>query len=77
MTAQMVVNPDPALWWAIRVALVLVALGSLGLLTALLSLGNEAPKGRALAAIGLLPFSLQTALLDALIWPAYFETALG
>lgn len=77
MTAQMVAAPDPVLWWGIRIALALVALGSLGLLTALLSLGNEAPRGRALAVLGLLPFSLQTAVLDALIWPAFFETALG
>jgi hypothetical protein len=30
------------------------------------------PRGRTLAVIGLLPFCLQTAVLDASVWPAFF-----
>ena len=33
---------------------------------------SSAPRGRALAVCGALPFTLQTAVLDALVWPAFF-----
>lgn len=72
LTAQMVAQPSLALWWLIRIDLALVALGSLGLLVSLLALGKETPRGRWLAVVGLLPFCLQTVVLDALIWPAYY-----
>lgn len=72
LTVQMLAAPSTALWWAIRVDLGLVGLGSLGLLAALLALGADAPRGRALAVLGLLPFCLQTAVLDGLVWPLFF-----
>jgi len=72
LTAQMVAQPSLGLWWLIRFDLALVALGSLGLLVSLLALNEPVPRGRWLAVIGLVPFSLQTAVLDALVWPAYY-----
>jgi hypothetical protein len=73
LTVQMLASPSAALWGAIRVDLALVGLGSLGLLAALLALGAGAPRGRALAVLGLLPFCLQTAVLDGLVWPHFFS----
>jgi hypothetical protein len=55
----------------VRLDLACVGLGALGLLASLLAL-RSAPRGRALAVLGLVPFCLQTALLDALVWPAFF-----
>jgi hypothetical protein len=75
LTAQMVAQPSLPLWWLIRIDLALVGLGSLGLLASMLTLGAQAPRGRWLAVIGLLPFCLQTAILDGLVWPAYFPIA--
>jgi hypothetical protein len=72
LTVRMLDSPSLALWWAIRVDLGLVGLGATGLLVALLALGAGAPRGRALAVLGLLPFCLQTAVLDALVWPLFF-----
>lgn len=72
LTREMLQDPSAGLWLAIRVDLALVGVGALGLLAALLTLGGEAPRGRVLAVIGLLPFCLQTAVLDALVWPAYY-----
>ena len=72
LTALMLSAPSGLLWFAIRLVLALVGFGSLTLLVSLLTLRAPVPRGRALAVIGLLPFILQTAVLDALIWPAYF-----
>jgi hypothetical protein len=62
-----------ALWWAVRVDLALVAVGSLGLLGAVWT--ASPPPNRALqvaAVVGALAFCLQTVVLDAAIWPAYY-----
>jgi hypothetical protein len=73
LTFAMLESPSPALWAAIRTVLALVAVGSLGLVAALaLARPVEAPIARAIAIAGALAFSFQTALLDALVWPAYF-----
>ncbi len=73
LTAAMVESPSAPLWWLIRLDLALVGLGSLGLLAAIWLVRDPAPpRGRVLASVGLLPFCLQTAVLDALVWPAYF-----
>jgi hypothetical protein len=66
---------DPAgpLFALVRAVLAATATGSLGLLMALLFLRAPRPaRGRALALAGLVPFCLQTAALDALVWPAFF-----
>jgi hypothetical protein len=73
LTFEMLAAPSSALWLAIRVTLALVGLGSLGLMAAVASaVPHNASGARRIALIGTLFFSLQTALLDALIWPAYF-----
>jgi hypothetical protein len=72
LTAHYLAQPSAGLWAALRLDLGLVGLGSLGLLACLLALPGDAPRGRAWAVAGLVPFCLQTALLDALVWPALF-----
>jgi hypothetical protein len=73
LTAAYLADPSPALWLAIRCDLALVAAGSLGVLAALFTLENApAPRWRVLAVIGCLPFVLQTAVLDAVVWPWLF-----
>jgi hypothetical protein len=73
LTALVLEHPGALTWALVRIDLALVALGSLGLLAALLTLPSGAPRGRTLAVIGLLPFCLQTVALDALVWPAFFS----
>jgi len=73
LTFEMLESPGRALWVVIRVTLGLVGLGSLGLVAAIASASpHSAPGSRRLALAGALAFSFQTALLDALVWPAYF-----
>jgi len=73
MTARMLLAPDPQLWGWIRIVLALVGIGATGIL--LLAFRFALTRGGAAnwaAAIGAIPFFTQTAVLDALIWPAYF-----
>jgi hypothetical protein len=73
LTFAMLESPGPGLWLAIRVVLAVVGVGSLGLLAALLALRPREPAlGYVLAIAGLAAFSFQTAILDALVWPAFF-----
>ncbi len=73
LTFAMLTRPSDLLWLAIRLALALVGLGSLGLIGALLTLRPRPPTWlHWMAVAGSLAFTVQTALLDALIWPAYF-----
>lgn len=72
LTSMMLSHPSPWLWFIIRVDLALVAVGSLGLLVSLWTLRPPLGPGRVAAVAGLVPFCIQTVLLDALIWPAYF-----
>ncbi len=72
LTATMLADPSVGLWWLIRIDLGLVALGSLGLLLSLSMLRPPRPAGRVAAIVGLIPFCLQTVVLDALVWPVYF-----
>jgi hypothetical protein len=73
LTFEMVAAPSPLLWAAIRGCLALVGLGSLGVLAALaLVRPGPSPALRALALAGAAAFCLQTAVLDALVWPAFF-----
>ena len=73
LTAEMLAAPSAGLWLAIRGVLAAVAVGSLGLFVALASaepVSSRTARGVALA--GALAFALQTAVLDALVWPAFF-----
>jgi hypothetical protein len=73
LTFQMLEAPSAWLWAVIRIDLALVGIGSLGLLAAIASATpHAAPGARRLALIGAFFFCLQTALLDALVWPAWF-----
>jgi hypothetical protein len=73
LTFVMVEQPSAWLWLVIRIVLAIVGLSSLGLLTALLFLQ---PKRKAwaywLAVAGTVGFSIQTAILDAVVWTAFF-----
>jgi hypothetical protein len=71
LSVSYVAAPGAPLWWAIRAVLAAVAIGSLGLVAALLAL-RDPPPGRTLALTGLVPFCVQTAILDAIVWPLYF-----
>jgi hypothetical protein len=75
LTSHVLEQPDPGAWAVVRIDLALVALGFLGLLASLLGLGSGAPRGRGLAVAGLVPFCLQTAVLDAIVWPAFFAVS--
>lgn len=78
LTFLMIDHPSRLLWWAIRVDLWLVALGAVGLLAAVL---NVSPRGPAVfhwaAVAGALALCLQTAVLDAFVWPAFFPVKHG
>ena len=73
LTFAMLAAPSGTLWLAIRAVLILVAAGSIGILLAV-SAATPGPSGwtRWLAIAGASAFCLQTVVLDALIWPAYF-----
>jgi hypothetical protein len=77
LTFAMLESPSGGLWWAIRLSLVVVGIGSLGLLAGLVAVRPRSPSlAHKLAVAGGLAFSCQTALLDALVWPAYFPAPL-
>jgi hypothetical protein len=73
LTAAMIAAPSTLLWIAIRIDLALVALGasSLLVLAARDALATRA-RGAWLALLGVIPFALQTVVLDALVWPAFY-----
>jgi hypothetical protein len=73
LTFAYLTNPTPGLWLGIRLDLLGVAAGSLGLLVALFTMKPRA-EGLAgvLALFGLLLFALQTAFLDPIVWPRFF-----
>ncbi len=73
LTFAMLESPGPGLWWAIRLTLAVVGIASLGLLAGLLA-ARPRPSTLAhkLAVAGSLAFCFQTAILDALVWSAYF-----
>lgn len=62
-----------ALWYLVRIDLVLVALGSIGLLIGALTI-QPAPNRvlQVVAVVGAVAFCVQTALLDALLWPHWY-----
>jgi hypothetical protein len=73
LTFEMVAAPSALLWWSIRAVLFSVGFGSLGLLLWLVRSARAHPSALAWAAVaGGVAFCIQTALLDALVWPAFF-----
>ncbi len=73
LTAWMIHAPSEFAWIAVRLDLGLVALGTLALFELVLRPDPTARGERWIALIGLLPFALQTVVLDALVWPAFFS----
>lgn len=70
----MLKNPSPVIWFSIRIVLAVVALASLAILLALLFLSPKQSGAFYWSAVsGITIFFLHTAILDALIWPAYFK----
>jgi hypothetical protein len=73
LTWLMLEQPGTALWIAIRLVLAIVGLAALGMLGALCTLRPRQPAWTYwLAVAGTIPFCVQTAVLDAIVWPAYF-----
>ena len=73
LTFKMIEAPNLQLWWAIRIVLLVIALASLALICALLSLNQREPAWSYwLAVIGSVLFFVETGIMDAFIWPAYF-----
>lgn len=73
LTFAMLDDPSGGIWFLIRLVLAVVGVGSLGLIAALVGLRPRRPAlSYWLAVAGSVAFALQTALLDALVWPAYF-----
>lgn len=75
LTFAMIASPSGALWLAIRLVLATVGIGSAGLLACLGAIRAPESRGaRALAIAGGAAFCFQTAVLDALVWPAFFPS---
>lgn len=73
LTARLIEAPTALLWAAVRLDLFLVSLGATGLLLLLFMLARERRDALGWAALaGIVPFWFQTAVLDALVWPAYY-----
>jgi hypothetical protein len=73
LTFAILAAPSPVLWVVIRIVLAIVGLASAALLIALLGIRP----GRRhlqywLAVAGSILFLIQTAILDAVVWPAFF-----
>lgn len=73
LTFAMIAHPNPTLWVMIRVVLALVGIGSVGMIIALVTLRpRPLPALYVAAIVGAIFFAIQTALLDAIVWPAYY-----
>ena len=73
LTFAYLANPTPGVWLLVRADLLLVGVGSIGLILALFTMKPRAEGLAAvLALLGLLLFALQTAFLDPLVWPQFF-----
>ncbi len=71
-------QPSAGLWLFIRIDLLVVGLGALGLILAFFQLSPRREGWSAtVTALGLLLFALQTAFLDAFVWPAFFAAGGG
>ena len=73
MTFAMIINPSVLLWIGIRIILFTVGFSSIGLFLAFFFSNFEKSSWLFYAGIaGLIPFSIQTMILDAIVWPYYF-----
>lgn len=75
LTFAMLIAPSETLWWTIRLTLAIVGIGSVGLLAALVLVRPKPGSlSHKLAVVGAIAFCMQTAVLDALVWPAFFPS---
>jgi hypothetical protein len=73
LTFIMLEEPSAFLWLTIRFVLAAVGLGSISFLAAIFTLQPTGPTWVYRAALfGCVLFAFQTAILDAMVWPAYF-----
>ena len=73
LTFAMIGQPSAGLWALVRITLAIVGIGSIGLLAALAALQPASPAWAYRSAlIGCAAFCFQTAVLDALVWTAYY-----
>ncbi len=73
LTFEAVEISSVALLWVVRLVLVTVGLASLSLLVALINVEpRQPPWAYRLAVLGCVAFCLQTAVLDMIVWSAYF-----
>jgi hypothetical protein len=73
LTFAYLAQPSTALWMLIRVDLLIVGAGAIGLIVALFTMTPRPTAwAGAITILALLPFALQTAFLDAFVWPAFF-----
>lgn len=73
LTFAFVAQPRAVLWWLIRLVLVVVGVASLAMLACLLALQPREPVWAYwLAVAGTIPFSVQTVVLDMVLWPALY-----
>ena len=74
LTFWAVEQPSPVSLWTVRAILAVVGLASPSLFAALLKVSPRQPTWvHRLALIGCAAFCIQTALLDAVLWSAYFR----
>ncbi len=74
LTKAMLDAPSEGLWLAIRLCLWTVALASLSVLFMVWVMRPRKPEGRRrLAVYGMIAFCIQTVLLDAILWPIFFD----
>ena len=73
LTVWVLQAPSDALWLLVRADLFAVGLGGLWLLPAVWKTPAGGAGIKSLVSLGLCFFCLQTAVLDALVWPHYFE----
>jgi hypothetical protein len=76
LTFSYLADPSTALWVLIRVDLIVVGIGAVGLIVVLFNLSPR-PTGWVGSAtiVALLLFALQTAFLDPFVWPLFFRGA--
>jgi hypothetical protein len=74
LTFLAVEQSSPALLWIVRVVLAVVGIASLGLFFALMTVKPRQPWwAHRIAVVGSVGFCIQTVLLDAILWVAFFS----
>jgi len=73
LTYAAIEAPSALLWLAIRITLLIVAIGAVGILAVLLRAPQKTPvRWYRLAVLGCILFCWQTVVLDALVWTYYY-----